>query len=349
MSILNCRLSLFFSELLIPASKITSCIIDVFYEDKKLRVNYPQTSPLILTLNSPLKKDAQIISFYLLVQRGKKLRKLAKGELNIYKKYFFLSSSLTFEKDVYLFTFRNQLDAVDAKSKKTIFYPGKIRIKGQFFDAESKKEGLEETKEGLEGKDLGELSAILGEMNEILKVAVNSVSLKEKEKLLSSQKQAQSHLSQLKAPKKPSAESPYSVLNFSLLPNSNFDDEDQLKLLLAESQNPRQEIEEDLSDVSISVDSEEEGDMEENSRSVEKVNYRLDEMIAKLRKYFDENGDNLLPQDPDKLRSLLENLTGQVKNISETYSQNLQSMSAINKRLKFQAKDYYDSIISQRF
>ena len=65
-------------------------------------------------------------------------------------------------------------------------------------------------------------------------------------------------------------------------------------------------------------------------------------MITKLRKYFDENSDTVLPSDPEQLRSLLENLTSQVKNISETYSQNLQSMTSINKRLKFQAKDYYD-------
>ena len=65
-------------------------------------------------------------------------------------------------------------------------------------------------------------------------------------------------------------------------------------------------------------------------------------MINRLRKYFDENSETVLPQEPEKLRHLLETLTTQVKTISETYSQNLQSMASINKRLKFQAKDYYD-------
>jgi hypothetical protein len=68
----------------------------------------------------------------------------------------------------------------------------------------------------------------------------------------------------------------------------------------------------------------------------------VDDMISKLRKYFDENSESVLPQEPEKLRHLLETLTTQVKTISETYSQNLQSMASINKRLKFQAKDYYD-------
>ena len=99
------------------------------------------------------------------------------------------------------------------------------------------------------------------------------------------------------------------------------------------------EFDDDLSNVSLSeVD---EGE-EEHINETDGVNSRIDEMITKLRKYFDENSDTVLPSDPEQLRLLLENLTSQVKNISETYSQNLQSMTSINKRLKFQAKDYYD-------
>ena len=99
------------------------------------------------------------------------------------------------------------------------------------------------------------------------------------------------------------------------------------------------EFDDDLSNVSLSeVD---EGE-EEHINEADGVNSQIDEMITKLRKYFDENSDTVLPSDPEQLRLLLENLTSQVKNISETYSQNLQSMTSINKRLKFQAKDYYD-------
>lgn len=99
------------------------------------------------------------------------------------------------------------------------------------------------------------------------------------------------------------------------------------------------EYDDDLSNVSLSdVD---EGE-DEHLNEIDGVNNQIDDMITKLRKYFDENSDTVLPSDPEQLRSLLENLTSQVKNISETYSQNLQSMTSINKRLKFQAKDYYD-------
>lgn len=99
------------------------------------------------------------------------------------------------------------------------------------------------------------------------------------------------------------------------------------------------EFDDDLSNVSLSeVD---EGE-EEHINETDGVNSQINEMITRLRKYFDENSDTVLPSDPEQLRLLLENLTSQVKNISETYSQNLQSMTSINKRLKFQAKDYYD-------
>ena len=120
------------------------------------------------------------------------------------------------------------------------------------------------------------------------------------------------------------------------------DEEDEIKLIANNIQNPRKEIEEDLSDISISIDSMDEDENDINSKNIEQVNLKVDDMISRLRKYFDENSESVLPQEPEKLRQLLETLTTQVKTISETYSQNLQSMASINKRLKFQAKDYYD-------
>ena len=99
------------------------------------------------------------------------------------------------------------------------------------------------------------------------------------------------------------------------------------------------EFDDDLSNVSLSDVDEAE---DEHLNDIDNVNTQIDDMITKLRKYFDENSDTVLPSDPVQLRNLLESLTTQVKSISETYSQNLQSMTSINKRLKFQAKDYYD-------
>ena len=269
-----------------------------------------------ITLNSPLKNETTILNFYLLVQRGKKFRKLAKGELNIYKKYFFLNENLSFEKYIYLFTYRNQMNINALKIKKDI-YPGQIFIKGQFLD-------LIETKD----TDISLLLNNLEENTKLIKSALNSISPKEKEKYFNNKS-------------KNIISNEDNGLELDNL-NCKLDEDDEFKLIAENSQNPRKEIDEDLSDISLSIDSIDEDENDTNSKNIEQVNLKVDDMINRLRKYFDENSENVLPQEPEKLRNLLETLTTQVKTISETYSQNLQSMASINKRLKFQAKDYYE-------
>ena len=269
-----------------------------------------------ITLNSPLKNETTILNFYLLVQRGKKFRKLAKGELNIYKKYFFLNENLSFEKYIYLFTYRNQMNINALKIKKDI-YPGQIFIKGQFLD-------LIETKD----TDISLLLNNIEENTKLIKSALNSISPKEKEKYFNNK--AKNIIS--------NEDNGLELDNL----NCKLDEDDEFKLIAENSQNPRKEIDEDLSDISLSIDSIDEDENDTNSKNIEQVNLKVDDMINRLRKYFDENSENVLPQEPEKLRNLLETLTTQVKTISETYSQNLQSMASINKRLKFQAKDYYE-------
>ena len=254
--------------------------------------------------------------FYLLVQRGKKFRKLAKGELNVYKKYFFLNENLSFEKYIYLFTYRNQLNINTLKTKKDI-YPGQIFIKGQFLD-------LIESQE----IDLALSLNNLEENTKMIKSVLNSISPKENEKYFN-------------PITKNIISNEDNGLELDTL-NCKLDEDDEFKLISENYQNPRKEIDEDLSDISLSIDSIDEDDDDTNSKNIEQVNLKVDDMINRLRKYFDENSESVLPQEPEKLRNLLETLTTQVKTISETYSQNLQSMASINKRLKFQAKDYYD-------
>jgi hypothetical protein len=265
-----------------------------------------------------LKKEKNFLSFYLLVQKGKKFRKLAKGEINIYKKYFFLNKDLSFEKFVYLFTYRNQMNINLLQNTKQEIYPGQIFVKGQFLDPEQPGEKT----------DNNNILQNIEEKTKILKSTINAIQPKEKEKYLTSTK-----------PKRPNNEN--NGLELESL-SCKLDEEDEMKLISNNIQNPRKEIDEDLSDISISIDSMDEDENDINSKNIEQVNLKVDDMISKLRKYFDENSESVLPQEPEKLRNLLETLTTQVKTISETYSQNLQSMASINKRLKFQAKDYYD-------
>ena len=205
------------------------------------------------------------------------------------------------------------------QNSKQETFPGQIFIRGQFLDPEQPGEK----------SDPSTLLNNLEEKTKILKSSINSIQQKEKEKYLSSNKQ-----------KKPN-NGENNGLELETL-NCKLDEEDEIKLITNNIQNPRKEIEEDLSDISISIDSMDEDENDINSKNIEQVNLKVDDMISRLRKYFDENSESVLPQEPEKLRQLLETLTTQVKAISETYSQNLQSMASINKRLKFQAKDYYD-------
>ena len=301
------------------ATEINNCLIDIYYEDKKFRIRYPQEHLLSVPLSSPLKKEKNCLNFYLLVQKGKKFRKLAKGEINIYKKYLFINKDLSFEKFIYLFTYRNQLNLNLLENSKQETFPGQIFIRCQFLDPEQQGEKY----------DNNNILSNIEEKTKSLKNAINSIQPKEKEKYLSS----------IKSKKSNNGES--NGLELETL-TCKLDEEDEIKLISNNIQNPRKEIDEDLSDISISIDSMDEDENDINSKNIEQVNLKVDDMISKLRKYFDENSESVLPQEPEKLRHLLETLTTQVKNISETYSQNLQSMASINKRLKFQAKDYYD-------
>ena len=203
------------------------------------------------------------------------------------------------------------------KATKKDIYPGQIYFKGQFLD-------------WIESQDLDITTALnnLDENTKMIKNALNSLPLKEKEKYVNTKS-------------KKLINNEDNGLELDTL-NCQLDEDDEIKLISENSQNPRQEIDEDLSDISLSIDSLDEDDTDVNSKNIEQVNLKVDDMINRLRKYFDENSENVLPQEPEKLRHLLETLTTQVKTISETYSQNLQSMASINKRLKFQAKDYYD-------
>ena len=258
-----------------------------------------------------------------MVQRGKKFRKLAKGELNIYKKYFFLNPNLSFEKHIYLFTYRNQMNINILKNQKKDIYPGQIYFKGQFLD-------LTESQE----TDINTSLLNLEENTKMIKTALNSIPAKEKEKYISS-------INNNSNKTKKGLNNEDNGLELNTL-NCKLDEDDEYKLISENMENPRKEIDEDLSDISLSIDSLDEDDTDINSKNIEQVNLKVDDMINRLRKYFDENSESVLPQEPEKLRNLLETLTTQVKTISETYSQNLQSMATINKKLKFQAKDYYD-------
>lgn len=296
--------------------EVDSCLIDIFYDDKKYRVKYPQIKPNIITIQTPFKRDRISVQLSLLIPKGKKYRKLAKGELNIYKKYLF-NPGINFDKWIYLSTYQNQLNITSSPNESSI-YPGKINVNCQFLDPEQTNEKTLDEDE----KDILSPSFVL--LNtKLLKNVINSIPKKEREQYNTKNKSQNINLTEI-----------LSKLNVYSL-NVKLDENDEERLAL-ENEN---EFDDDLSDVSISLIEDEE---DEKMNEIDTINTQVDGLISKLKKYFDDNSDEIFPDDSNQLRGLLESLTSEVKTISETYSQNLQSMSNVNKKLKVQAKDYYE-------
>ena len=81
-------------------------VIDLSYDDKKYRIKYPQSEDFTILLTPNFLKEKQVINMIILKKQNKKYSKIAKGELNILKKYF-IGNQLKIEKYVYLTLFKS--------------------------------------------------------------------------------------------------------------------------------------------------------------------------------------------------------------------------------------------------
>jgi len=90
----------------------------------------------------------------ILVQQGKKYRKVAKGEINLYKKYF-LAEKLSIEKFIHLELYKTQIDQFNSSSSiiNTMNNIGKIYMKARLIDPL-----LEENKTVNHNKDFDAIS-----------------------------------------------------------------------------------------------------------------------------------------------------------------------------------------------
>lgn len=107
----------------------------VAYEEKLFHINYPLTEALTITLKSPVERENNNIHFTILIPAGKRFRQLAKGIINIYRKYFF-DNKFQFEKWLYLTVNQTQIEQMSFNTDiiKTELSTGQIHVKGEFFD-----------------------------------------------------------------------------------------------------------------------------------------------------------------------------------------------------------------------
>ena len=132
------NIQLQFEKLSIPLIEPSTCIIELSFFDKKLRYDYPLTSPIALSLpftfpSSPNPKH--IISLTIMLKLSKKYKKIAHGDMHIYKKYF-TSDIPTIEKYINLSLYQTHLETMGYNTDiiKAELNKGKIFVKLTILD-----------------------------------------------------------------------------------------------------------------------------------------------------------------------------------------------------------------------
>jgi hypothetical protein len=110
-------------------------IIDLKYEDDHYRFKYPMDVPHIMPIKEPFTRNKNVISMIVMIRVGKKYRKIAKAEINFYKKYF-LTEKLGVDKWVHLELLQTQLEQMGHNTNilKTVINTGKVYMKSQLID-----------------------------------------------------------------------------------------------------------------------------------------------------------------------------------------------------------------------
>ncbi len=92
-------------------------------------------NPHIMPLKDPFTREKNVINMIVMIRIGKKYRKIAKAEINLYKKYF-LTEKLGVDKWVHLELLETQLEQMGHNTNilNTLSNTGKVYIKSQLID-----------------------------------------------------------------------------------------------------------------------------------------------------------------------------------------------------------------------
>ena len=103
-------------------------VIDLNFEDEQLRFNYPMIEPITFLLGKNFLQKGQIVlNFVIMIEIGKKYKKIAKGDLKLLTKYF-LDGKNIYENWINIKPFQRQLEnlGVHFNSLKDDLNSGKI-------------------------------------------------------------------------------------------------------------------------------------------------------------------------------------------------------------------------------
>jgi len=92
-------------------------------------------NPHIMPIQEPYTREKNVINMIVMIRMGKKYRKIAKAEINLYKKYF-LTEKLGIDKWIHLELLESQLEQMGHNTNilKTVINTGKVYMKSQLID-----------------------------------------------------------------------------------------------------------------------------------------------------------------------------------------------------------------------
>ena len=83
------QFSLLLDKLSLPIFQIEKGIIDINYDDEQIRFSYPMLEPINIILGKKfIEKGVIILNFVIMIEMGKKYKKIARGDLKLLTKYF---------------------------------------------------------------------------------------------------------------------------------------------------------------------------------------------------------------------------------------------------------------------
>ena len=322
----ECRINFILSKIFIPGSEYDKYTIDIISNGENYRVKYPMTDSLTIPLKNIFTNDRNTIGIIIMTQEGQKYRKLAKGEINIYKKYF-LSEKLEVEKFIHLDLCKPQLDKNKFGSNilNAMSAMGKIYFKALLIDPELNESRLnqnQETKSIINKTSNLKNSQVLKNNIKMYLTNRDKLSSNKTERFKSiTNKEAELLLSLNKDPKNKSKK------------NKNDEDDSLEDVPLDEKL-----YSDGLSDISVSII---EG-LEDDCVKIEEVNSEMNNFVNKIKTLFDEKFEQMLPTNNEELKLYVNKITKQIQLIAENYITNIEQLQDINNKIKQQAKIYYE-------
>jgi hypothetical protein len=72
------------------------------------------------------------------------------------------------------------------------------------------------------------------------------------------------------------------------------------------------------------------------------MNLEIDILVQNVKNVFEERFNELVPKDPREIKFFIQNLSDLINQISINYSSNIQAITEANKKIRGEAKDYYE-------